>query len=481
VIPLVSVAEMRELEQAAFDSGVSEAALQERAGTAVGEEVARRVAPGQRVVVLVGRGNNGRDGMIAGRFLAQRAVPVELVLAPKHAVTDDELGQLRRLGVRLVDDASSALSTAHVAVDALLGIGATGALREPLASMARAFNASKARKVALDIPSGIDADTGEVPGEAVAADYTVTLGAVKHGLLRFPAAERVGKLIVRDIGLRGEQPSTCLEPEDLTALVPQRPSSAHKYRFGRVLVLAGSDHFLGAPVLCSGGALRAGAGLVTVGSTDRVRSVVAAQLPEATYVQHGANIDDYLESHNALVIGPGLGRGDAVTRYVNEVLTKRADGATVIDADALYALSTLPDWPALVGPRTILTPHAGELQRLLGSEPEEPLWQAAARLAQQWRCVLVAKGPFTCVAAPDGRVSVWPHANSALATGGTGDVLAGLCGGFLAQGCAPVDAARLAVGVHALAAQRIVERRGWRTLLASDLLPEIPAVLHDLV
>jgi NAD(P)H-hydrate epimerase len=251
-------------------------------------------------------------------------------------------------------------------------------------------------------------------------------------------------------------------------------------------VVAGTDHYLGAPVLCASAALRVGAGLVTVGSTADVRRNVASHLPEATFTVHDVTTDaaplkPYLETHNALVIGPGLGRGPSVTSFVQDVLRQRPNGGSVIDADALVALSEIPEWWTLLGSNTVLTPHAGELQRLVGHDlGDEPLWILAARLAQQWGCVLLAKGPFTCVAEPNGQVNVWPRANPALATGGTGDVLAGLCGGLLAQGCSASEAARLAVGVHGLAAERVIEGRGWRTLLASDLVSEIPAVLATL-
>jgi NAD(P)H-hydrate epimerase len=167
---------------------------------------------------------------------------------------------------------------------------------------------------------------------------------------------------------------------------------------------------------------------------------------------------------------------------VAEVLGLRRQRATVIDADALFALAELVDWPGLVGPQSVLTPHSGELARLVGHEldPNEPLWEHAGRLAREWGCVLVAKGPFTCVAAPDGRVDVWPAANSALATGGTGDVLAGVTAGFLAQGLAAWDAARLGVGVHAIAAHQLTTERHWRTLLASDLFDYLPGGLEKL-
>ncbi len=184
-----------------------------------------------------------------------------------------------------------------------------------------------------------------------------------------------------------------------------------------------------------------------------------------------------------MVLGPGLGRGPATTAFVAEVLRLRPrEHRLVVDADGLMALSAIPNWPSLLGPNAVLTPHSGELERLVGQplDPAEPVWVHAGRLAKQWGCVLVAKGPFTCVAAPEGHVAVWPRANPALATGGTGDVLAGITAGLLAQPGRVWDAARLAVGVHALAAEKVIRERGWRTLLASDLFEAIPAALQTL-
>lgn len=505
---IVSVAQMRALEAAAFASGISEAALQERAGHAVAEEVLRLLAPGERVVVLVGHGNNGRDGMVAAEWLTSHQASVDLVLAPRHAVTPDELARLQSRGTSMISSADDvgvrqALRAARVAVDALAGIGAQGALREPLASLAQQLNLASAERgadlhvVALDLPSGVDADTGEVAGEAVWADSTVTLGAVKQGLLRFPAAERVGRLIARDIGIPAQAAAdltfSVLDEASLASLVPRRPLDAHKYRFGRTLIVAGTDHFPGAAVLCSGAAARVGAGLVTLASTRDVQNAVAGHFPEITYTRWNFVTSDgpkearslmpYLRTHNAVVVGPGLGRGQAITRFVGELLKVRPpEPALLVDADGLVALSEIGDWWTRLGPNAVLTPHSGELERLVGHElePVEPLWVHARRLAQEWGCVLIAKGPFTCIASPEGRVDVWPRANPALSTGGTGDVLAGVCGGLLAQGLRVWDAARLAVGVHGLAAARIVDQRMWRTLLASDLLNELPVALGSL-
>lgn len=497
---VVSVAQMRALEAVAFASGSSEAALQARAAQAVAEEVVRLLGPDDRVAIMVGHGNNGRDGALAAEWLLHHRVPVELMLAPRHTVTRDELARLRALGASIVAGAwTTHLRQARIAIDAIAGIGTRGPLREPLAFMVPLLNVARADRggaltvVSVDVPSGIDSDTGEIPGEAVWADVTVTLGAVKQGLLRFPAAERVGRLIPREIGIPSsalaEVSLNCLVDDDLARLVPVRRADGHKYAFGRVLAIAGSDHYPGAAVLCSTAAARVGAGLVTLAATRDVRLTVAAHTPEITYTPTDvrpadgppalAALESALGSRSVLLIGPGLGRGEATTDFVHALLDRRdRTRPIVIDADGLFALAGLPDWPGLTDANTVLTPHSGELERLVGQslDPATPLWEHARRLAREWGCVLIAKGPLTCIAGPDGRVDIWPRPNAALATGGTGDVLAGVIAGLLAQGLSPMDAARLGVGLHGRAAERVVAG-GARTLLASDLLGELPRAL----
>jgi NAD(P)H-hydrate epimerase len=508
---IVSVEQMRALEVAAFAAGVPEWLLQEVAGGAVARESAPFLEASDRVVVLAGPGNNGRDGAVAARHLAERGAHVQLLLGPRHALSHTEqvlLGQLD-VDVRDVgrpDQIDSALRGARLVLDALVGIGAKGALREPLASLAVRLNQVRQERgpalqvIAADQPSGVDADTGAVPGDAVQADLTVTLGAVKQGLLQFPAASYTGRLVVSEIGLppdaSSDIPFDVLDRQTVARLVPPRPLDAHKYRFGRVLVLAGSDHYLGAPILCSTAAARSGAGLVTVGSSAVVRQAVVGYAPEITYTERDveptanavaslAAVRLALSNTNALVVGPGLGRADATVDFVRELLLARARDASsskaVIDADALYALAQWPGWWQHLGAPTVITPHSGELARLAGERPSgETPWAEALRLARTWGVVLVAKGPFTTIANPAGRAAVWPHANAALATGGTGDVLAGLIGGLLAQGLSPFDAACLGVVTHALAADAALARSGGRTLLAADLVPELPQVLREL-
>jgi NAD(P)H-hydrate epimerase len=292
-----------------------------------------------------------------------------------------------------------------------------------------------------------------------------------------------------------------LDEATVAPLVPQRPLDAHKYKFGRVLVVAGSDRFVGAACLGSEAAARAGAGLVGVVSTEAVKRVLATRLPEATYPLTLAGLDDDPEAEGdrvaallpeqaVLLLGPGIDRSEPVDRFVRRLLPANAGQGTpvpaVIDADALTLLAGWPGWWKSVGQDNVLTPHAGEMARLVASDTDlgeregEAAWETARRAAARWRQVMVLKGPFTVVAEPGGRAWVYPHANPALATAGTGDVLAGLISGLLSQGLTALDAARLGVVVHALAARRVVERRGARTLIASDLPPEVPAVLSTL-
>jgi len=524
---VVSVSEMRALEGAAIGAGTPERVLQERAGLAVAdvieEEIAETRAGGRlgqqervRVVALVGAGNNGRDAVVAGRRLASRGFEIALWLGPRHALTDGEIRDLKGDGLGVesfggvgadLGRPGAALAGADVIVDGLLGVGAHGPMRPGLAEVAHLVNEIRQarpeiRVVAVDVPSGIDADDGSVPGAAVTADITVTFGAVKAGLLRFPAAGFVGRLVPRSIGLpvgsAADLPVKVLDEAQVAPLVPARRGDAHKYRVGRVLAIAGSDHFVGAACLCAAAAARAGCGLVGLVSTEAVKRVLATWLPEATYPltvdvvdddpdQTAARVAALLPEQQTLLIGPGIGRADATDRFLRRLLS--ANGAAerpvpaVIDADALTLLAAWDGWHTRIGANNVLTPHAGEMARLLGDDalPDEAPWETARRAAARWKQIVVLKGPFTTIADPSDRAWVYPHANAALATAGTGDVLAGLTAGLLAQGLAPVDAARLAVVVHALAGQRIVADRGWRTLVASDLLEVLPAMLESLV
>jgi ADP-dependent NAD(P)H-hydrate dehydratase / NAD(P)H-hydrate epimerase len=510
---LVTVAEMRALEAATMADGISELELQERAGLAVADVVASIRRRSGAVEALIGKGNNGRDAVVAARDLARRGWRANLWLAPDHSVTPAELDALtaglisfsmiapegETAGLR------AALASTDVVLDGLLGVGARGPMRPPLSHATETLNAVTSDSahplvVAVDVPSGIDADTGAAPGAAVRASVTVTLGAVKTGLLSFPAADLVGRLVLRSIGLLESAqeiiPFRILAEHDRPA-PPRRSVGSHKYDHGRMMIVGGSARYVGAPYLAAAAAARSGAGLVILATPDSVQRVAAIQLPEATYTERPVEpeldpdaalsaVRSALESVDAIAIGPGLGRSTGAAQFLRLFLQYRAGlpdpPPTVVDGDALSLLGEWNGWPSSVGPGLVLTPHHGEMGRLLG-KPSSAIgiapWRTARELARTWGQTVVLKGPFTAIGEPEGDTLVYPWANPALATAGTGDVLAGLLGGLLAQGMRPAEASRLAVWAHARAARRLIRRRRWRTLLASDLLLQIPRVLNQ--
>jgi ADP-dependent NAD(P)H-hydrate dehydratase / NAD(P)H-hydrate epimerase len=505
---VLGVAAMRAAESAAVEAGISEAELQARAGAAVAGWVSRLSAAGP-VVVLVGIGNNGRDGWVTACVLARAERVVRLYLSPRHALQDDEIARVQALGALVcVHTGEDTLATlrrwlmdASVAVDALLGIGAKGAPRPPLDLFIAELNHCRLarpdlRIVAIDVPSGVDGDSGEVPGDAVRADGTVILGAVKEGLLRFPGAGLTGVLLGGDIGLPEAAipagTTRTLERDEVRRAVPGRGADGHKGSFGRVLVVAGSPSYLGAPYLAGAAAARSGCGLVAFAAAPRLQAVLAGLLPEATYVrlpggapdeeaeQAAARVVEAMSDAQAMVLGPGIGRSAGARDFVQRVLAGRAAAdrppPLVVDADALSILGDTPRLWSSLTPGAVLTPHHGEMARLTGlpaAEIAQSPWRVAREAAERWRQTVTLKGPFTTVAAPGEDVRVLAHANSALATGGTGDVLAGTIAGLLAQGLAPAVAARVAVYVHAAAAAAVCQANERDLLLAGDLLAQL--------
>ncbi|MCK2215132.1 NAD(P)H-hydrate dehydratase [Actinomadura sp. ATCC 31491] len=432
---------------------------------------------GSRVVLLVGSGDNGGDALWAGERLARRGARVAAVLA--GAKTHEAgLAAFLRAGGRVAE--RDALGTADLVVDGLVGIGASGALREPYAGLAEEANAGRAPVVAVDVPSGVDASTGRVEGAAVRARLTVTMGALKTGLLVDPGAARTGRVELVDIGLGPHLPGpdvAALTDGDVAGLLPRPGNESDKYRRGVLGVLAGSDLYTGAAVLAVGGALRAGAGMVRYAGPAEPVAQVRAAWPEAVITPLDRPSIEDVGRVQAWVLGPGLGTGDWAHELAAQVLGTHlpvlvdADGLSVVAGDRSLLRRSAP---------TLITPHAGELARLIRAGREDieaaRLEHARAAAAELGVTVLL-KGSTTVVAEESRPVRVNPTGTSWLATGGTGDVLSGVAGALLAQGLGPYDAGSCAAYLHGLAGRLAAD---GAPLAAADVATAVPAAVRAL-
>lgn len=503
---VVTAAEMRALEAAAEELGMPGPALMEVAGRAVADAILDEFAPldGRRVAVLVGPGNNGGDGLVAARWLAHAGARVVVLSVDRRGLGDDPRAALVAEAGATVHDVTAASQTAFAAVlagsalvvDALLGIGRRRPIAGAMMAALAAAATSGAPLVALDLPSGLDPDTGAANLATPRCATTIALGAVKRGLLLADGPNRAGRVRAVEIGIpnrcANDLPVDWLTSEVVRPLLPPRAATGHKGTFGRVLIVAGSARYVGAPLLSALGAARSGAGVVTLAAPGRSSLASAARLPEITHLplpgpedhlgpEALAPLAEAAGGFKALVIGPGLGRERATAALLSAALADdRLRGARwVLDADALTLLAAEPGWPALLPPAAVLTPHPGEMARLLGGEQAPPDRMAVAlQSAAAWGATLVLKGAHTVVAAPDGRAGVATAANPALATGGTGDVLAGAIAGMIAQGAAPFDAARAAVAAHASAGEMARTERGRGGVLAGEVADLLPRAIE---
>jgi NAD(P)H-hydrate epimerase len=459
--PLYTADEMRAAE--ALYPGFPETApeLMERAGAQTAGAAIELFAKSQRWTVVCGGGSNGGDGRIAARHLEAAGREVRLVDA---AAGETELGE------------------PDVILDALFGTGFSGEPRPAAAALIEQINASPAHVLALDLPSGVDASTGEVAGAAVRADATVTFHGRKLGVVVAPGRFHSGVVLVADIGLAHTETRNRLVGADIVRVVPRRRETDNKYSAGHVLVVGGSRGLTGAPQLSALAAMRADAGYVTVAAPEstipvleqRLLEAVKRSLPEVDGIVSEAAADVLLElaqKAGSIAIGPGLGRGPGPKELVRRVLAE-AELPVVVDADALFELEP-GDWPA---PR-VLTPHEGELARLLGRTSAEIAahrFEAVREASERFGCVVLLKGPDTLIAAPERGLLVSALGLPSLATAGTGDVLTGIVGAFLAKGMEAQLAAAAGAAAHQLASVEASQRAG---LIASDLIDALPRVL----
>lgn len=555
MIRVLSVEQVRQVEEAANANGIFFDEMMQNAGTAVARRVldALRELPDPseaRVTLLIGPGKNGGDGLVAGRVIAENSnALVRFYLLARRDDSDPHFKAVSDAGLFIAyaeDDQryrvlTNQIASAHVLVDALFGIGVKLPLRDNAAKLLRAANkalleaeadpsqpqrltaptpqrGARPLIIAVDCPSGLDCDSGELDKNVLTADETVTFIAAKPGLFSFPGASAVGALTVASAGVPANTDGlkdalhAIADPALVRELLPARPAQSNKGTFGKVLILGGSVNYTGAPGLSARAAYRAGAGLVTVGAPAPTVAALAGNLHEVTWLLFphdmgvlSANaapmIREEAKQYNVMLVGPGWGRekttGDLLTRLLSGDAAagnqRRAMGfgssqaassgtseetvklpPLVIDADGLNLLAESDEWWKLLPENTVLTPHPGEMARLAKTTTDDVQarrWQIAEEKAREWGVILVLKGAHTLIAAPDGRVTVLPFKTSALAKAGTGDVLAGTTAGMIAQGLAAYEAAVVAGYLHGLAGERAAHKLGSeRSVVAGDVV-----------
>ncbi|HFQ80133.1 MAG TPA: NAD(P)H-hydrate dehydratase [Desulfobacterales bacterium] len=500
---------MRRLDAAAInDYGIPGIVLMENAGRSTVDIIQAHYGPlnGKKITVVTGPGNNGGDGLVIARYLHQLgAVPRVFMLVPAAKMTGDaalNLSIVRKLPIELrqvADDLSelkAALRESKLVVDAIFGTGLRREVGGRFAAVIGLLNNSRLPVTAVDIPSGLNSDNGQVMGAGIKAALTVTYGLAKPGQIIYPGADLIGRLEVVDIGIPPEVVEGAginlelLRQPEVSALLHERPANSHKGSFGHLLVLAGSHGKTGAAILCAQGALRAGTGLVTMGSPRALNTIYETRLAEAmTFPLSGDNfltMDDYpailqaLSGKKAVVLGPGLGQ-DTTTRDLVVKLYNELEIPMLIDADGLNCLKD-DLRPRAGGPWRVLTPHPGEMARLTGMSSRDiqtRRLETALSFARRQGVILVLKGAATIIAHPQGMAAINSSGNPGMAAGGMGDVLSGIIGGLLAQGLSAWDAARLGVYIHGWAADRLAGQ-ATAGFLASEVANEVPLAFKEL-
>ena len=525
---VAAVETMRTIEAAVDASVMSYEQMMLNAGHAAGKYLQDRleISEDTHFTILIGKGNNGGDGLALAHYLAQHtSARIRLYMLEARRQDDKNFAAVVSDGLFIglaADDGDGRLlrnliSSADVIVDAVFGIGLRLPLRGQAAKILRTVNqmtapvyatygdaaavdpglpgqlphAPRPFVFAIDCPSGIDCDSGQADASAIAADETITFIAAKPGLFTFPAARYVGKLIFSQIGVPDTLPAltqittTVMDSHRARLILPARPIDGHKGTFGKTMIAAGSPNFVGAAALAGEAAGRAGAGLVTIAAPDKLVDIAAGALREPTWLrlpdEDGAiaaaacaDLIRQSQGYHALLVGCGLGQHPSTRAFVWGLLAGGDLPPLIMDADALNTVSAKANWPRHLPAETIITPHSGEMSRLTRLPTDEinaHRWEIAAEKAKEWDLVIVLKGAHTLVASPDGQISVIPFKTDALGTAGTGDVLAGLIAGLRAQGSSAFDSARLGAYIHALAGTIAAAKVGSsRSVIAGDVL-----------
>jgi ADP-dependent NAD(P)H-hydrate dehydratase / NAD(P)H-hydrate epimerase len=508
---LLTVSQMHAIEQQADASGLSYAQMMENAGRGLAEIIEEEYGylSDEGILALVGKGNNGGDALVALTHLAKNGWQATAYLATDRP-GDDLIAQFQATDGKLISAESepdllpNIIESHSLLLDGLLGTGVTLPLRGNLQSLLSNIQYLISNLddppilIAVDCPSGLDCDSGEVAPETLPADLTVTMAAAKTGFYGFPGADYIGELHLSEIGDLDGLPAwdaitrTVVDEQTIANLLPKRPRNAHKGTFGTVIVVAGSVNYPGAAMLSGKAAYRVGAGLVTLAVPRPVQPMLAGHFPEATWLplpeEDGfiaAEAADVLRENlgraTAILIGPGFGLAETTKRFLDQFVTPELP-PLVVDADGLKLLAQLPDWPQRLPPSSILTPHPGEMSILTNMDTatlQSDRLNLAERFAKEWRHIVILKSAFTVVAAPDGETALIPIATSALARAGTGDVLAGMIAGLRAHPLRAFDAAISGVWLHGQAGLHAEATLGnSAAVLAGDVLEGITEALN---
>ncbi len=510
---VLTAEKVRQIDKACEGIGIPTSVLMENAGKAVAEEAVRILdgVIGRNIVILAGPGNNGGDGLVAARYLDERGANVSLYLFRQRNEDDPNFKLVKEHDISCVvlnNDAdleklNVELVSADAVIDSIFGTGNNRPLEDVYAEALKKVSIAKLKDpsihiIAVDLPSGLNADTGAIDPACLRADDTVTLAFPKIGLYCPPGLEYTGNITVADIGIPDNMADDVnvelIAAERVLAVLPARPLAANKGTFGKVLVVAGSVNYIGSAYLACSAAMRVGAGLVTLAIPASLQPVIASRLVETTYLplpetasgelspQAVEVIRGEIGNYNTLLIGCGLGQSESAKRLVNSILLEGSVSVSqlIIDADALNILSATPEWWKKLKRNAVLTPHPGEMARLLNTTVDKVQADRvgiARKAAKEWEKTVVLKGACTVIASPDGRTEISPQANPGLASAGTGDVLAGAITGMAAQGLGVMDAAVCGVYLHGQAGEAVSEKIGDTGMIAGDLLPELPMAI----
>jgi len=513
---VVTAEQMRELDRLTIEQfGVPSLTLMERAGEAIAEAILKRFSSIAKrgVMIVAGKGNNGGDGFVVARLLKKKRIPCEVaLLAGRDELSPDAShnlqaflklnGKVTEITAGNFELLSQRLSKNRLLVDAILGTGMKNDVRGLFAEVITLMNASGLPIVAVDIPSGLDSDKGTPLGVAIQAEMTVALGYPKLGEAIYPGLDHVGDLVVADIGIDSRAMaqvaprSELLERQEVGWLVPNRSADSHKGSYGHLLIFAGSRGKTGAAILACGAAMRSGAGLVTLAAPRSLNSIFATSLVEVMTEPLRENSSEemeplsddewraLLERKNALLFGPGIGVGvNGATQNTLRWLLRNLDMPWVIDADGLNNLTLELNRLRHAKTAPILTPHPGEMARLIGKDTaavNADRVGIARSFAVEHCCHLVLKGARTVIAIADGRVFINPTGNPGMASAGMGDVLAGILTALLGQGLSAEDAMKLGVYLHGFIGDRVAAANGEIGLIASDIIDGLPAGLNAL-